>query len=52
MPSLNFAVDLHVPSGVLVDCRITQSLNQGIKIVKFLGNVDFLDRNNAWLSEF
>ena len=51
MPRLNFAVDLHVPSRV-VDVGFCQPVHQQIKIVKLLGNVDFLDHNVAWLSEF
>lgn len=51
MPSPNFAVDLHAASRV-VDGSSAQSVYQQIKIVKLLGNVDFLDHNVAWLSEF
>ena len=51
MPSLNFAVDLHVPSR-LVDGRISQSVHQPIIIVKLLRNVDCLDYNVARLPEF
>ena len=50
MPSLNFAVDLHVPSCV-VNVRGCQSVHQQIKILKLLRNVDFLDHNVARLSE-
>ena len=52
MPSLNFAVDLHVSTGILVDLRPPQSFNQNVEIVKLLRNVDFLDRHIAWLAEF
>ena len=51
MPSSNFAVDLHVPGGVVDVCSI-QSVHQEIKIVKLLRNVDFLDHYVARLSEF
>ena len=50
VPRLNFAVDLHVPSRV-VDVGVLQSFLQLIKIVKLLRNVDFLDHNEARLSE-
>ena len=51
VPRLNFAVDLHVPSCV-VNVRGCQSVHQQIKILKLLRNVDFLDHNVSWLSEF
>ena len=51
MPSLNFAVDLHVLSRV-VDVCSSQSVHQEIKIVKLLRNVDFLDYYDTRLSEF
>ena len=51
MPRLNFAVDLHVPSCV-VNVRGCQSVHQQIKVLKLLRNVDFLDHNVSWLSEF
>ena len=51
MPSLNFAVDLHVLSRV-VDVCSSQSVHQEIKIVKLMRNVDFLDYYDTRLSEF